>query len=105
MELHETTDSRQVGNDVHFKFTLGQRARNIVDGLTGIVTQRCQMLNGCIQYCIKPPLDEKGEPRESRWFDEEELELVDDGVRLSLYGKPLKQKTAGPPSANGCYPS
>jgi len=48
---------------------LGQKVRDVVSGLEGIVTGRTEYLNGCIQYCVKPPLDKDGKMQEAWWID------------------------------------
>ena len=53
-----------------FVFELGDQVRDVVTGITGIVTGRSQWITGCNSLGISRPLDEKGEVRELHWCDE-----------------------------------
>jgi len=55
---------------------LGQRVRDKVTGFEGIATARCEYLNGCIQYCIKPTELRKGEMIEGQYIDSQQIEIV-----------------------------
>lgn len=70
--------------------TLGNKVKDKVSAFTGIVTARHEFLNGCVRYTVTPKVDKKGELREEKWFDEQQLEVVGDGVAI----KP--RKTGGP---------
>lgn len=67
-------------NTPKHKFELGQRLRDTASGFTGIATARCEYLNGCIQYGIKPPVGEDGKMLEVFYIDEGQLEVVDNGI-------------------------
>lgn len=70
---------------------LGQRVRDIVSGFTGIATAKCEYLNGCVQYCVKPPCkDNKQE--DGMYIDHQQLEVVDDGILSQIAPK----ETGGP---------
>ena len=64
------------------KFTLGQRVRCTVTNYEGILINRIEHLNGCVQYCVKPQVDpEKPHERPDGYYiDDEQLELVDQGI-------------------------
>lgn len=64
---------------------LGNRVRCIVTGFIGIATSRVEYLNGCVQYCVKPPVDKDGKNQEGLYFDEAQLEYVDGGVTINKY--------------------
>ncbi len=68
-------------HSVH-KFTLGQRVRCMVTNYEGILINRIEHLNGCVQYCVKPQVDpEKPHERpDGHYIDDEQLELVDQGI-------------------------
>lgn len=72
------------------KFKLGNKLHDKVTGLEGIAVGRNHWLNGCIQYCIKPPLHE-GKVLDGEWVDENQLELIDEGILV-------KQKETGGPN-------
>lgn len=59
---------------------LGKEAQSKVTGFTGIITARADYLTGCVQYCVKPPVDADGKDQKSVWVDVDELEILDDGV-------------------------
>ena len=52
---------------------LGDRARDLVSGFTGIVTSKTIYLNGCIRYGLTPEATKDGRPIDAVWFDENEL--------------------------------
>ena len=62
---------------------LGQKVRDIVTGLEGVATARIEYLNGCVQYCIKPPIRD-GKSSDAEYIDHQQLEVVDDGVHAQL---------------------
>jgi hypothetical protein len=75
---------------------LGCRVKCKVTGFTGIVTARCDYINGCIQYCVLPPVDKDGKRMDGVYIDEGQLEYVDDGI-LETVEAPLR-KVGGPQS-------
>ena len=52
----------------------------MVTGFMGTVTSRVEYLTGCIQYCLKPRVDKDGKMIDGQYFDEQRLEVYDDGV-------------------------
>jgi hypothetical protein len=48
---------------------LGRHAKDKVIGFEGIIEAVSFDLYGCIQVTLRPGLDEKGAPKEARWFD------------------------------------
>jgi hypothetical protein len=60
--------------------TLGQKARDKVTGLEGILTARATYLYGCDQYGITPPAKEDGTCPESVFVDEGRIEIIGRGV-------------------------
>jgi len=62
---------------------LGVKAKDRITGFEGIVMAKVVYLNGCIQYCLKPPLSKKGELREGEYFDEGQLERTGKGLNNS----------------------
>ena len=57
-------------------FPLGQRARDKVTGLEGIITAHAEYLHGCGRFCIAPPVKD-GEYKEPHWFDEPQVEILE----------------------------
>lgn len=59
---------------------MGQKVRSIVSGFTGIVTGRVEYINGCVQYVVVPRVKEDGSTIDVQWIDEQNLEIVDEGI-------------------------
>lgn len=76
-----------------FKFEQGVKLKDRVTNFEGIVTARCQFLNGCVRYILQPPMDKDKKIPEEKWFDEGQLVLVDKGVTNKI-----KQKLTGGPT-------
>lgn len=55
---------------------LGKKVKDKVTGLLGIATQKIIYMNGCIQYSIQPKKIVDGVPVDAKWYDEEQVELV-----------------------------
>ena len=56
---------------------LGDEVRCKISGLRGIVTGRCDYLNGCTQFLVKPrKLTTDGEPVKSKWIDDVQLKII-----------------------------
>jgi hypothetical protein len=68
------------------KIQLGNRVKDIVTGFAGIVTAKCEYLNGCVQFCVQPSTDKDGKRPESFYIDHQQLEFVDDGVSVAGLG-------------------
>lgn len=69
---------------------LGDKVRDTISGLEGIVTQRTEFLNGCIQYALQPKI-KKGTDMPPAWhIDEEQLEVIEKK-------KPAKKKKKSAP--------
>lgn len=76
------------------KFALGNRVRDVVSGMEGITTHRLEFLNGCIQYAITPGVDKDGKYQSGQYFDQEQLDLVDEGIAPRMIA--LLAETGGP---------
>lgn len=72
---------------------LGSKVKSRINGFTGIMTARATHLNGCTRCWLEPPLDKDGKLQSGSWFDEVELELVEE-PRLEQ----TNQDRGGPPS-------
>jgi hypothetical protein len=78
-------------NTTDWKFDLGDRVKDRVTELEGIITTRTEHLNGCKQYGINPPVDKDGKMREGYNIDGEQLDLVDEGLNK----RPIVKKRTG----------
>jgi hypothetical protein len=59
---------------------LGLKAKDKITGFEGILTGSATYLYGCDQYCVVPPVNEKGEIGQAQWFDEGRIEVTGKGV-------------------------
>ena len=73
-----------------FKFNLGDEAKDVITGFTGIITCRTQWLNNCNVYGLQPQKLKDGKPLEKSYFDEPQMELVEKKVHKE------SRKTGGP---------
>ena len=77
---------------------LGDKVRDRVSGLEGIVVARTNWLNGCIRFTIQPQELKDGKPVDTSWFDIEDMELV----RSNVLSPKTRNITNGPmPPAGG----
>lgn len=56
---------------------LGLKVRDKITGFSGVVESVCYDLYGCIQAAVKPPVNDKGEIVDGRWFDVSRLDVTD----------------------------
>lgn len=56
-------------------------ARDIITGFTGIIIAHADYLTGCDQYLVQPPCLSGYEWKESRWFDENRIQLINSEPR------------------------
>lgn len=69
-----------MSNTAYFAFNLGDRVRDRISGLTGIIVSRVQHLYGCTRYWIQPEEGKDGKPVDGWWIDEPQAELVQPDV-------------------------
>jgi hypothetical protein len=65
------------------KFTFGDNVRDMITGFEGRCIGFTTYITGCNQVLLAPPVGDKGEFRESHWFDEQRCELMP-GAALKL---------------------
>ena len=61
---------------------LGKEAKCKVTGFTGIIISVVYYLNGCVQYCVKPPINKDGEMPDGEYIDIDEVEIISDGIKI-----------------------
>lgn len=61
------------------RISLGDRARDVVTGYTGVVVGRSEWLTGCSTYGLQT-LKADGTDACTLWFDEARVEVVERGV-------------------------
>ncbi len=82
-----------------FKFPMGEMAKDVVTGFTGIITARVEFLTGCNQYVLNPPM-KKGdkETLKTEQFDENRLVIVPGkAIRLPEDPAPRPVRETGGP--------
>lgn len=62
--------------------TMGMKYKDKISGFTGVATGHCDYITGCSQTLLQPPASETGDFKDSRWFDDQRLELVSDEIIL-----------------------
>ena len=82
---------------VHTETSLGTKARCMVTGFEGIITGRCEYLNGCTQFLVSPPVDEDAKMRKGEWIDNQQLEVVDIGLADKIPGPVAENNGPGGP--------
>ena len=80
-----------MSHKIKFQFACGQKVKSKITGFTGVITCESYWINGCIQYCVKPPVDKEGKDQSGVWHDEEELIEAGEGIDIG----PVKP-TGGP---------
>lgn len=58
---------------------LGQKAKDKITGLEGVLVGRCQYLYGCTQYGIAPPAKDN-KVGDTYWFDEGRIQVLGSGI-------------------------
>lgn len=64
---------------------LGQTAKDRITGIEGVVLGRAEYITGCNQVLVQPTAKKAdGDVLESRWFDEQRMELVSTAPVVTL---------------------
>lgn len=63
-----------------FRHGLGDRVKDKVTGLQGIVASRSEHLYGCARYWVQPQELKDGKAVEGQWFDEDSIDVIEPGV-------------------------
>lgn len=74
------------------KFKLGTKLRCTITGFEGTAIAKCEYLNGCIQYCVKPKVKADGKFPEGQYIDQDQLEKAIETKKVKF----KKNNTAGP---------
>ena len=78
---------------------LGDKVRDLVNGMTGIVMQIAECLNGCRRIQVDPDtLKLDGAPGDGWWMDEYRLKVLKKGVLPRTGTAPAAEKPGGPPT-------
>ena len=55
---------------------LGLKAEDVVTGFSGVISTMSFDLYGCVQAVLTPPVNEKGEMKDGKWFDVTRLNVT-----------------------------
>ncbi len=69
-----------MNNKKEFKFKLGSKVKDRIDGFEGIVFIQMRNLTGCLQYAIASTTNTSGDRTARYWVDENLLELSDNSI-------------------------
>ena len=64
------------------KIELGQMAKDTITNFRGVVVGKTTWLNGCARYGLQPKNLKDGIPIEVQWFDEGQLEIIEDSEQI-----------------------
>lgn len=59
---------------------LGSRVKDTITGFEGVAIGRTIWLYGCERICVEPTTLREGKPIEERWFDDQRVELLEEGT-------------------------
>ncbi len=59
---------------------VGDKVKDKITGFTGIATSMAVYLNGCVQFCVAPPIDSNGKSADREYIDHEYLEIIEKQV-------------------------
>ncbi len=81
---------------VEFKLENGIEVRDRVSGVKGIITARCEYVNGCLRYSVAPRVNKEkpNDVPDCWWIDEAQLEKIGEGLNT----KPIAKKRTGGPT-------
>jgi hypothetical protein len=77
---------------------LGDKAKDVVTGLEGIVISTSQALFGCDRVYIQPSVDKDGKQRDGFWVDIDSVKIVKVGAVKGHVERKPSEKTGGPMS-------
>jgi len=73
-------------------------AKDKITGFSGIITGHADYITGCDQYLIQPQCKESHAFNESRWFDENRIEIINSGGALHKKSENVYDNGAGIPA-------
>lgn len=77
------------------RIELGDEVKDLVSGFKGIAVARTEFLNGCVRLSIAPPIDSDGKHVDERWFDQEQIDLIQRGKVKRKPAEPQIKTTGG----------
>jgi len=89
---------------------LGDRVKDPITGLTGIVTSVTTWLHGCIRIGVQPETAKESKVPDIQYFDQSQLVLVKAGVHTPMVLEvgpapetPARRSNGGPGRENGAF--
>lgn len=73
----------------------GDRVRDVITGLEGVVVGTTDYLYGCRRLVVQPPVDKDGKHVDPVWVDEPQVEVIKEGV-VRAESKQVAKAPAGP---------
>lgn len=67
---------------------LGDKVKDVISGMVGVVISRTQYINGCIQYGVQPPFKTGATEMPSWNVDEKQLTIISKKVNIKKKSKP-----------------
>ena len=58
---------------------LGSKVGDSLTGFSGVATGRTEWMYGCARVSIEPEELKDGKPIEPQWFDEQRIEVIEEG--------------------------
>ena len=89
-----------------FRHNLGDKVKDVVTGIVGIVISRSESLFGCNRYWLQPQEHKDGKPADGGWYDEESLEVLEaKAVKRPSYARVVVQEETAQPLRRAGGPS
>jgi len=83
-----------------FKFELGAKVKDVIDGFEGVITGRTEYMTGCVQYCVMPDkMDKDNKKLEGHWLDEGRLVLIKKPAKVLLDAMGRSEAAPGGPQS------
>lgn len=61
---------------------LGNKVKCIITNFQGIVTAKCEYINGCVQYLVKPKIEKDRKYPQGTWIDRAQLKVIPGGISI-----------------------
>ena len=72
---------------------LGDEAKDKITGFKGVITGRCEYLNGCVRWLIPPKKLKDEKMIDAEWIDDQQVEVTKKEKKMAI-------KERGGPSKN-----
>ncbi len=55
----------------------GDKVRDMISGLEGIVVGETTYLNGCVRFIVQPKINKDGKVPDSEWVDSQQIKILE----------------------------